>query len=418
MTTDAFSSMLKQLDKAAQSLGYSREEYEFLRHPEKELTVSFPVVMDDGSVRVFTGFRVQHNSHRGPYKGGVRFSPSINREEVKALAAWMTWKCAVVNVPYGGAKGGVICDPKELSVGELERLTRRYTVAIMPLIGPDKDIPAPDLNTSAREMGWIMDTFSVFKGNTTLGVVTGKPVGLGGSVGRREATGRGVLYTTLEVSKKLGIKPEETSVAIQGYGNVGSVTAKVLAESGFKVVAVSDISGGIFNPEGLDLGSINEFLAENPKSTLKDYAAPNISHITNGEILTLDVDILIPAATGGQITEQNANQIKAKVIVEAANGPTTAEADEILEAREIHVVPDILANAGGVVVSYFEWVQNLQSFFWNEQEVNERLEQIMVRSFANVWSVSKEKGVSMRNAAYMVAIDRVISAAKTRGFNL
>ena len=251
-----------------------------------------------------------------------------------------------------------------------------------------------------------------------LGVVTGKPVGLGGSVGRREATGRGVLYTTLEVSKKLGIKPEETSVAIQGYGNVGSVTAKVLAESGFKVVAVSDISGGIFNPEGLDLGSINEFLAENPKSTLKDYAAPNISHITNGEILTLDVDILIPAATGGQITEQNANQIKAKVIVEAANGPTTAEADEILEAREIHVVPDILANAGGVVVSYFEWVQNLQSFFWNEQEVNERLEQIMVRSFANVWSVSKEKGVSMRNAAYMVAIDRVISAAKTRGFNL
>ncbi|NLY11830.1 MAG: Glu/Leu/Phe/Val dehydrogenase [Firmicutes bacterium] len=418
MTTDAFSSMLKQLDKAAQSLGYSREEYEFLRHPEKELTVSFPVVMDDGSVRVFTGFRVQHNSHRGPYKGGVRFSPSINREEVKALAAWMTWKCAVVNVPYGGAKGGVICDPKELSVGELERLTRRYTVAIMPLIGPDKDIPAPDINTSAREMGWIMDTFSVFKGNTTLGVVTGKPVGLGGSVGRREATGRGVLYTTLEVSKKLGIKPEETSVAIQGYGNVGSVTAKVLAESGFKVVAVSDISGGIFNPEGLDLGSINEFLAENPKSTLKDYAAPNISHITNGEILTLDVDILIPAATGGQITEQNANQIKAKVIVEAANGPTTAEADEILEAREIHVVPDILANAGGVVVSYFEWVQNLQSFFWNEQEVNERLEQIMVRSFANVWSVSKEKGVSMRNAAYMVAIDRVISAAKTRGFNL
>lgn len=408
-----YQEMLGQLDNAAQLLGLNQSDYETLRYPERELTVSVPVEMDDGHTEVFVGFRIQHSSSRGPCKGGIRFHPDVNIDEVKALAAWMTWKCAVVNLPYGGAKGGVAVDPSKLSKAELNRLTRRYTAAILPLLGPEKDIPAPDINTNAQIMGWIMDTYSTFAGYAVPGVVTGKPIEIGGSLGRREATGRGVSLITQAIASKLGIDLLKSTVAIQGFGNVGSVTAKILNDSGYKVVAVSDVDIGLYNEDGLDINHLLNYITIN--HTLKGYTAKKVVEISNSELLALPVDILIPAAIENQITKDNAVKVRAQVIVEGANGPTTIEADRILEKKSITVVPDILANAGGVIVSYFEWVQNLQSIFWDEHEVNSMLKKVILRAFDEVWELTGKKGVSLRMAAYMLALDRVLKAKKIRG---
>ena len=370
--------------------------------------------MDDGSVQVFEGYRVQHSSLRGPCKGGIRFHKDSDIEEVKALALWMTMKCAVANIPYGGAKGAVKVDPAKLSRGELQRLTRRYTAMVLPLIGPEKDIPAPDVNTNAETMGLIMDTYSMLKGYTVPGVVTGKPVEIGGSLGRSEATGRGVMITAMQLMKKLGMQPENTRAAVQGFGNVGSAAADLLAKQGVKICALSDVSGGIYCADGLDVSKVRAFIAAEKGRFLKDYTIDDVRHITNEELLEANVDLLIPAALENQITAENAGKIRAKYIVEAANGPTSVEADAILTQRGITVVPDILANAGGVVVSYFEWVQNIQSLMWEEKEVNRHLEEIMVRAFEEVWSICKEKQVTMRMAAYMSALKRLITAKHFR----
>lgn len=370
--------------------------------------------MDDGSVQVFEGYRVQHSSLRGPCKGGIRFHKDSDIEEVKALALWMTMKCAVANIPYGGAKGAVKVDPAKLSRGELQRLTRRYTAMVLPLIGPEKDIPAPDVNTNAETMGLIMDTYSMLKGYTVPGVVTGKPVEIGGSLGRSEATGRGVMITAMQLMKKLGMQPENTRAAVQGFGNVGSAAADLLAKQGVKICALSDVSGGIYCADGLDVSKVRAFIAAEKGRFLKDYTIDDVRHITNEELLEADVDLLIPAALENQITAENAGKIRAKYIVEAANGPTSVEADAILTQRGITVVPDILANAGGVVVSYFEWVQNIQSLMWEEKEVNRHLEEIMVRAFEEVWSICKKKQVTMRMAAYMSALKRLITAKHFR----
>lgn len=345
-------------------LGLARDEYETLRYPERELTVSIPVKMDNGEIKVFEGYRVQHNSSRGPYKGGIRYHQDSNLDEVKALSAWMSFKCAVVNIPYGGAKGGIKVDPRQLSRDELIRLTRRYTTRILPIIGPDQDIPAPDVNTNGEVMGWIMDTYSMFKGHAVPGVVTGKPLEIGGSIGRTEATGRGVTIITLQCLKNMGLDADQQTYAIQGMGNVGGTAARIFYETGKKIVAVGDYSGGVYKEDGLNITEISEFLADR-NHCLKDYQAEGVTHLTNDELLTCKCDVLIPAALENQITEDNAERIQAKVIIEAANGPTTVEADEILNRRGIIVVPDILANAGGVVVSYFEWVQNIQSMAWD-----------------------------------------------------
>lgn len=399
---------------AAEQAGYKHDEYVTLEYPERELKVSVPVVMDDGSVQVFEGYRVQHSSLRGPCKGGIRFHKDSDIEEVKALALWMTMKCAVANIPYGGAKGAVKVDPAKLSRGELQRLTRRYTAMVLPLIGPEKDIPAPDVNTNAETMGLIMDTYSMLKGYTVPGVVTGKPVEIGGSLGRSEATGRGVMITAMQLMKKLGMQPENTRAAVQGFGNVGSAAADLLAKQGVKICALSDVSGGIYCADGLDVSKVRAFIAAEKGRFLKDYTIDDVRHITNEELLEADVDLLIPAALENQITAENAGKIRAKYIVEAANGPTSVEADAILTQRGITVVPDILANAGGVVVSYFEWVQNIQSLMWEEKEVNRHLEEIMVRAFEEVWSICKEKQVTMRMAAYMSALKRLITAKHFR----
>lgn len=409
-----YENMIAVLEEAAGKLGLKPEEYETLKYPERELTVSIPVKMDDGTLKVFEGYRVQHNSARGPYKGGIRYHQNANPDEVKALAAWMSFKCAVVNIPYGGAKGGIKVDPGKLSRDELIRLTRRYTTRILPLIGPDQDIPAPDVNTNGEVMGWIMDTYSMFKGHSVPGVVTGKPVEIGGSIGRSEATGRGVTIITEKCLTDLGMDPQKQTYAVQGMGNVGGVAAKILYEEGKKVIAVSDWSGGVMDKEGLDIPKILEFLSDRSRC-LKDYEAEGAVHITNEELLTCDCDVLIPAALENQITEENAGAIQAKVIVEAANGPTTVEADKILEKRGILVVPDILANAGGVVVSYFEWVQNIQSMAWDLEEVNRTLKKIMMKAYKDVREMSWEKGTTMRMGAYMVAIDRITTAGKMRG---
>ena len=409
-----YENMIAVLEEAAGKLGLKPEEYETLKYPERELTVSIPVKMDDGTLKVFEGYRVQHNSARGPYKGGIRYHQNANPDEVKALAAWMSFKCAVVNIPYGGAKGGIKVDPSKLSRDELIRLTRRYTTRILPLIGPDQDIPAPDVNTNGEVMGWIMDTYSMFKGHSVPGVVTGKPVEIGGSIGRSEATGRGVTIITEKCLTDLGMDPQKQTYAVQGMGNVGGVAAKILYEEGKKVIAVSDWSGGVMDKEGLDIPKILEFLSDRSRC-LKDYEAEGAVHITNEELLTCDCDVLIPAALENQITEENAGAIQAKVIVEAANGPTTVEADKILEKRGILVVPDILANAGGVVVSYFEWVQNIQSMAWDLEEVNRTLKKIMMKAYKDVREMSWEKGTTMRMGAYMVAIDRITTAGKMRG---
>ena len=386
---------------------------EVLAQPKRELTVHFPVRMDSGETRIFTGYRVQHNEARGPVKGGIRYSAMVSLDEVKALAMWMTWKCAVVNLPYGGAKGGVTVDPHVLSRAELERLTRRYAAEISIVIGPDMDIPAPDVGTDAQIMAWIMDTYSMHHGHSVPGIVTGKPLSIGGSTGRFEATGRGLLYIAQDACRRRSLALDGARVAIQGFGNVGGVTAKLLAAAGAKIVAVSDSRGGIYNENGLDVEAYyahrqaGGLIGENPEG--------DHTYITNEEVLELPVDILIPAALEGQVSEQNAGKIKAQMVIEAANGPVTAGADAILAERGIYLVPDILANAGGVVVSYFEWVQDLQSFFWEETEVNTRLHRIMTNAFAEVAATAEARKVGLRDAAYVVALQRVVEAMNARG---
>ncbi|MGE5582285.1 MAG: Glu/Leu/Phe/Val family dehydrogenase [Bacillota bacterium] len=408
-----YQEMLDQLDSAAKLLGLKQSDYVTLRYPERELTVSVPVEMDDGHIEVFEGYRIQHCSSRGPCKGGIRFHPDVNLDEVKALAAWMTWKCAVANIPYGGAKGGITVDPTKLSQAELNRLTRRYTAAILPLLGPEKDIPAPDINTNAQIMGWIMDTYSTFAGYAVPGVVTGKPVEIGGSLGRHEATGRGVSLITQAIASKLGIDLLKATIAVQGFGNVGSASAKLLYQNGYKIVAVSDVNLGLYCEKGLDIDSIRNYVATN--HSLKGYTAKGVTEITNDQLLTLPVDVLIPAAIENQITKENAAKVQAKIIVEGANGPITFEADKILENKGTVVVPDILANSGGVIVSYFEWVQNLQSLFWDEHEINSLLKKIIIRAFDEVWETAQKKKTSMRMGAYMVALNRVLKAKQIRG---
>ena len=414
MAYNPYENVLKVMDEAAQILGYSESDIEPLKYPERELKVSVPVVMDDGSTRVFEGYRIQHSTSRGPAKGGIRFHPAVNNDEVKALAAWMTFKCAVVNIPYGGGKGGVVCDPHELSERELRAITRRFTAAIMPLIGPDQDIPAPDVGSNAAVMGWMMDTYSMLKGHCVHGVVTGKPIELGGALGRNEATGRGVMFTTRNIMKKMGMEMKGTDVAVPGMGNVGSITAKLLHQEGMKVVAVSDVSGGIYKKEGLDIPAILAYLGKDRKNLLSGYEEDGMTRITNEELLELPVTVLVPAALENQINGTNADKIQAKLIVEAANGPTAAEADPILNEKGVVIVPDILSNAGGVVVSYFEWVQNIQSVSWTEEEVNAKLERIMNNSFEAVYNIAQEKKVPLRTGAYLIAVDRVVKAKKAR----
>ncbi|HLG11655.1 MAG TPA: Glu/Leu/Phe/Val dehydrogenase [Dehalococcoidia bacterium] len=406
LVENAFESAQTQLRQVAATLEIDPGVIELLSYPKRELTVHFPVRMDDGSIRIFTGYRVHHNDARGPVKGGIRYSTMVTQDEVRALSMWMTWKCAVVNLPYGGAKGGVVVDPRALSERELERLTRRYASEIDIMIGPAVDIPAPDLGTDGRIMAWIMDTYSMHRDYSVPGVVTGKPIEIGGSLGRVEATGRGVTYVTLEACRRRGVSLQGATVAVQGFGNVGSVTARLLHEAGAKVVAVSDRYSGVYSPAGLDVKSLYEhraaggLLAEHP---LKH------EDVTNDELLELPVDILIPAAIEGQITERNAGR------VQAANGPTTPGGDSILAQRDIYVVPDILANAGGVIVSYFEWVQDLQSFFWEETEVNQRLQRIITNAYNEVSAVAEERNLRLRDAAMVVALRRVVEAIRIRG---
>ena len=413
-TYNPYENVLQVVQQAADILGYSDSDIEAIKYPERELKVSIPVRMDDGTTHVFQGYRIQHSTSRGPAKGGIRFHPDVSADEVRALAAWMTFKCAVVNIPYGGGKGGVVCDPTKLSENEIRAITRRYTAAIAPLIGPEQDIPAPDVGTNAAVMGWIMDTYSMLKGHCIHGVVTGKPLELGGALGRNDATGRGVMFTTHNILGKLDISAEGTTVAVQGAGNVGSVTAKLLYQSGMKVVAISDVSGGIYNPEGLDIPAIIAYLAADRRNLLKDFNEEGTIHISNEELLELDVTVLIPAALENQINADNADKIKAKLIVEAANGPVASEADPVLAEKEILIVPDILANAGGVVVSYFEWVQNIQSVSWTEDEVNKKLREIMDAAFASVWDLAQEKHTTLRMGAYLIALKRVVDAKSAR----
>lgn len=413
-TYNPYDNVLQVVQQAADILGYSDSDIEAIKYPERELKVSIPVRMDDGTTHVFQGYRIQHSTSRGPAKGGIRFHPDVSADEVRALAAWMTFKCAVVNIPYGGGKGGVVCDPTKLTENEIRAITRRYTSAIAPLIGPEQDIPAPDVGTNAAVMGWIMDTYSMLKGHCIHGVVTGKPLELGGALGRNDATGRGVMFTTHNILGKLDISAEGTTVAVQGAGNVGSVTAKLLYQSGMKVVAISDVSGGIYNPEGLDIPAILAYLAADRRNLLKDFNEEGTIHISNEELLELDVTVLIPAALENQINADNADKIKAKLIVEAANGPVASEADPVLTEKGILIVPDILANAGGVVVSYFEWVQNIQSVSWTEDEVNKKLREIMDAAFASVWDLAQEKHTTLRMGAYLIALKRVVDAKSAR----
>lgn len=414
-TYNPYDNVLKVVNNAASILGYQESDYEAIKYPERELKVAIPVVMDDGTVKVFEGFRVQHSTSRGPAKGGVRFHPNVNPDEVKALAAWMTFKCAVVNIPYGGGKGGVICNPSELSDHEIQAITRRYTVAIAPLIGPEQDIPAPDVGTNPAVMGWMMDTYSMLKGHCVQGVVTGKPLELGGALGRNAATGRGVMFTVQNILRQMDIPVQGTSVAIQGMGNVGGAAASLLYQKGMKIVAVSDVSGGLYKEDGLNIPEIERYLEESRRNLLADYQAEGVKHIGNEELLTANVTLLIPAALENQINESNADRIQAKIIVEAANGPTAAEADKILSQKGIVLVPDILSNAGGVVVSYFEWVQNIQSVSWTEATVNEKLKEIMDAAFQAVWEIGQEKQTDLRTAAYLIAVKRVVDAKKSRG---
>jgi glutamate dehydrogenase (NAD(P)+) len=401
----------QQFDLAAERLNLDPGLRRVLREPRRELTVHFPVKMDDGSVQVFTGYRVQHNLGRGPAKGGIRYHQDVSLDEVKALAMWMTWKCAVVGIPYGGGKGGVIVDPKKLSQKELESLSRRFFTEIEVLVGPEKDIPAPDVNTNAQVMAWFMDTYSMHAGHTVPGVVTGKPISLGGSEGRNEATARGTVFCVIEAARHLGMELPKCTVAIQGFGNAGSIAAQLITDEGATVVAVSDSTGGIHNADGLDIKRVIGWKKEH--GTVQGF--PGAADITNAEILEVDCDILIPAALENQITERNAGNIKARLIAEAANGPTTPEADRILFKNSKFMIPDILCNAGGVTVSYFEWVQDLNRDHWSERVVNEKLKEIMVRAFSETLAIARREQCDMRTAAYLLAVQRVADATAMRG---
>jgi glutamate dehydrogenase (NAD(P)+) len=400
-----------QFDEAADILNLEPELRRILREVQREFTCHFPVKMDDGHTQVFTGYRVQHNINRGPAKGGIRFHPEVSLDEVKALAMWMTWKCAVVNIPFGGAKGGVIVDPRKLSPNELEHLTRRFATEISVIVGPDRDIPAPDVNTDGQIMAWFMDTLSMHSGFSVTATVTGKPVEVGGSLGRIDATGRGVMICTLAALDHLGLKPHQARVAVQGFGNVGSVSARLLEEAGCTVVAVGEDYGGIHNPLGLPVKRLLEYRKEH--RNLRGF--PGAQEIGPTDVLEVDCDVLVPAALGNQLTSRNAGRVQAQLIVEGANGPTTPEASEIFRKRGITVVPDILANAGGVTVSYFEWVQDLQSFFWSEHEVNQKLSSIMERAFKEVMATAEERKLDLRMAAYVQAVQRVAAATRDRG---
>ena len=407
-----FEAMMSRFDRAAELLDLEPGLYKVLRHPEKQITVSVPVMMDNGEVEVFTGHRVLYNTSRGPAKGGIRFDMQVTLEEVKALAAWMTWKCEVVNLPFGGAKGGVVCDPLKMSAGELERLTRRYTAGIINTLGPDSDVPAPDVNTNERVMAWVMDTYSMRMGHTVTAVVTGKPVEMGGSLGRREATGRGCMIVTKEALKHLGMSVSGTTVAIQGFGNVGSVAAELLQREGCKIVAISDRTGGYYNKAGVDIAAAVKHVRQH--RSLEGFTGGD--QISNDDLLVADVDVLLPAALENVITSKNAGKIRAKIICEGANGPTTAGADSILDEKGIFVIPDILANAGGVTVSYFEQVQNAYNYYWNLELVYSRLDEKMTKAFSDVYAMHERHKSNMREAAYLVSVSRVAEACKLRGW--
>jgi glutamate dehydrogenase (NAD(P)+) len=402
-----------RFDFAAQKLNLDEGLWKILRYPNREIIVHIPVAMDDGRLEVFTGFRVQHSVARGPAKGGVRYSPDVTLDEVRALASWMTWKCAVVNIPFGGAKGGVIVDPKKLTFSELERLTRRYTAELIEFLGPEKDVPAPDMGTNEQTMAWMMDTFSMHMRQTVTAVVTGKPVNIGGSRGRREATGRGVMINCDEALKKFRMNREDTRVVVQGFGNVGSNAAKLMADAGYKIIGIAEYNGGLYNPSGIDIDALLEFRDRNTNRGIVGFEGAEAAD--SKELLIADCDVLIPAATENVITSQNAGDIKAKILCEGANGPTTAAADEILADKRVFVIPDILANAGGVTASYFEWVQDRQGYFWKESAVNEQLEFILREAFEDVVHFSETHNVNNRIAAYMLAISRVAHTIKQRG---
>ena len=408
-----FDNFVAVMDKAAGVMGISEEDYLTFKYPERELKVALPVRMDDGSLKVFEGFRIQHSTLRGPAKGGVRYHQNVNVDEVRALSAWMTFKCAVAAIPYGGGKGGIVCRPREMSKGELERLTRTYIDKISAIISPNTDIPAPDVGTNAQTMDWMVDEYSKLKGESVYGIVTGKSIEIGGSKGRNEATGRGVCFVTLEMMKKYNMKPEDCKIVIQGMGNVGSISAKLLEEEGAKIVAVSDVSCAIYNENGLDIAGIYKYL-DSGKNLLDGYTG-DCKRITNAELLELPCDILIPAALENQITAENADRIKAKIVIEAANGPTSVEADEILNKKGVKVLPDILSNSGGVIVSYFEWVQNLQNFYWEEDDVNAKLKRQIVGAFNDVFDAREKYDCTFRVAAYIVALNRLVTAKKLRG---
>ena len=408
-----FDNFVAVMDKAAGVMGISEEDYLTFKYPERELKVALPVRMDDGSLKVFEGFRVQHSTLRGPAKGGVRYHQNVNVDEVRALSAWMTFKCAVAAIPYGGGKGGIVCRPREMSKGELERLTRTYIDKISAIISPNTDIPAPDVGTNAQTMDWMVDEYSKLKGESVYGIVTGKSIEIGGSKGRNEATGRGVCFVTLEMMKKYNMKPEDCKIVIQGMGNVGSISAKLLAEEGAKIIAVSDVSCAIYNENGLDIAGIYKYL-DSGKNLLDGYTG-DCKRITNAELLEFPCDILIPAALENQITAENADRIKAKIVIEAANGPTSVEADEILNKKGVKVLPDILSNSGGVIVSYFEWVQNLQNFYWEEDDVNAKLKRQIVGAFNDVFDAREKYDCTFRVAAYIVALNRLVTAKKLRG---
>ena len=408
-----FDNFVAVMDKAAGVMGISEEDYLTFKYPERELKVALPVRMDDGSLKVFEGFRIQHSTLRGPAKGGVRYHQNVNVDEVRALSAWMTFKCAVAAIPYGGGKGGIVCRPREMSKGELERLTRTYIDKISAIISPNTDIPAPDVGTNAQTMDWMVDEYSKLKGKSVYGIVTGKSIEIGGSKGRNEATGRGVCFVTLEMMKKYNMKPEDCKIVIQGMGNVGSISAKLLAEEGAKIIAVSDVSCAIYNENGLDIAGIYKYL-DSGKNLLDGYTG-DCKRITNAELLELPCDILIPAALENQITAENADRIKAKIVIEAANGPTSVEADEILNKKGVKVLPDILSNSGGVIVSYFEWVQNLQNFYWEEDDVNAKLKRQIVGAFNDVFDAREKYDCTFRVAAYIVALNRLVTAKKLRG---
>jgi glutamate dehydrogenase (NAD(P)+) len=407
-----FEVALKQLDEAAKLIKLDKGLHQVLANPKRVLTVSLPVKMDNGEIRVFTGFRSQHNDARGPYKGGIRYHPQVTVDEVKALSMWMTWKCAVADIPYGGGKGGIICNPKEMSTGELERLTRRYAYAIADIIGPHTDIPAPDVYTGGKEMAWIMDTYSALKGNFVQPeVITGKPIAIGGSLGRNEATGRGLAFTVREAAKKLKINMKSATVAVQGFGNAGQFASQLVEEQGATVIAASDSKGGVFNKAGMKV----EALRKHKEKTGSVVGFSGAKSISNEELLETDCTILIPAALENQITAKNAGKIKAKLVAEAANGPTTPEADDILYKNKILTIPDILANGGGVTVSYFEWLQNLRREYWTEAEVNERLDKNITKSFLDTYATSEKYGVNMRKASTVLAVNRVVEAIQLRG---